>query len=174
MTTIGKQPATPAQASDDGAPSGATAATVQAFVARTRGVAVADAGRTLLVSGAAAAAGGVAARIAADLQRDLVRVPLSTVLSDDAVATAQRLDRVFADASARGAVLFFDEADALFGKRGDVQDSHDRYARIAADGLLQRIESHAGVTVLATRAKHDVDDPFTRRLRHVVQVDLSH
>ena len=148
-----------------------TLATVKAFVAQARPGAAKTAASTLLVVGGEAGAAHLAATIAADLQRDLVRVPLSTVVSTFIGETEKNLDRVFAEKGKGDAVLFFDEADALFGKRGDVKDSHDRHANAAVDALLQRIESHAGVAILSTRTKPSLDGPFLRRLRHIAYVD---
>ena len=113
----------------------------------------------------------MAATIAGDLQRELVHVPLSTTVSKTIGETEKNLDRVFDAAVKSGAVLFLDEADALFGKRTDVKDSHDRYANLTIDGLLQRIESHAGVAILATRKKHDLDGAFTRHLASITHVE---
>ena len=148
-----------------------TRATIEAFAAQAGPAAARGTARTMLVVGSEAAAAQVAATVAGHLKRELLRVPLSTVVSPDIGETGKHLDRVFAAASKSGAVLFFDEADALFGKRGDVKDSHDRYANAAADGLLQRIESHAGIAILATRKKQDLDGAFMRRLAPVAHVD---
>ena len=144
-----------------------TRATMKAFVAQAGQGAMPGTSKTLLVVGSEAAVAQVATTIAGDLRRELVRVPLSKYIGE----TEKHLDQVFAAASKSGAVLLFDEADALFGKRGDVHDSHDRYANGAADGLLQRIESHAGVALLATRNKKNLDSAFTRRLAHIVYLD---
>ena len=83
--------------------------------------------------------------------------------------TEKKLRRHFDAAEAGGAVLFFDEADALFGKRSEVKDSHDRYANIEIDYLLMRMESFSGVAILATNQKHALDPAFLRRLRFVVR-----
>jgi len=152
--------------------SSATLATVQAFVAQTRSTAAPSTAKTLLVVGGDAATAQVAATIAGDLKRDLVRVALSTIVSKYIGETEKNLDRVFAAAAKSDAILFFDEGDALFGKRSDVKDSHDRHANAAVDGFLRRIESRAGVAILATRAKQDLDGAFLRRLGHVACVDL--
>ena len=148
--------------------SSATLATVKSFVAAP------VAAKTLLVIGSDVASAQVAAAIAADLKRDVVRVALSTVVSKDIGETEKHLDRVFASAAKGDVVLFFDEGDALLGKRTDVKDSHDRHANVAADSLLQRIESHAGVAILATRTKGDLDEPFLRRLRATATIELPH
>jgi SpoVK/Ycf46/Vps4 family AAA+-type ATPase len=83
--------------------------------------------------------------------------------------TEKHLDAVFQDAQQSGAVLFFDEADALFGQRTETKDAHDRYANLDISYLLQRLESYAGLSILATNAKPDVDAAFLRRLRYIVE-----
>ena len=82
--------------------------------------------------------------------------------------TEKNLRRVFDAAEASGAILLFDEADALFGKRSDVRDSHDRYANIEVGYLLQRMESYRGLAILTTNMKQSLDTAFLRRLRFVV------
>ena len=82
--------------------------------------------------------------------------------------TEKNLRRVFDPAEDSGVILFFDEADALFGKRSEVKDSHDRYANIEINYLLQRIESYRGLAILATNLKSALDTAFQRRLRFVV------
>jgi hypothetical protein len=106
--------------------------------------------------------------IARRLGFDLVRVDLSQVVSKYIGETEKNLARIF-DAADRGAcVLLFDEADALFGKRSEVRDSHDRYANIEVGYLLQRIEAFRGLAVLTTNLKQSLDNAFLRRLRFVV------
>lgn len=150
--------------------SAATRAAVRSFVDEARSTTMPVAPRTVLAVGDAAAVAQVATTIAADLKRDLVRVPLSTVVSGSIGETERHLDQVFGSARKNGSVLLFDEADALFGKRSDVKDSHDRYANLAAD-LSTRLEAHPGVAILATQRKGNLDDAFTRRLRTVIHVD---
>ncbi len=99
---------------------------------------------------------------------DLYRVELSKVVGRYIGETAKNLDRVFAAAEKAGAVLFFDEADALFRKRTRVRDSHDRYANMAIDYLLIKLESYGGVAILATNLKSNIDDAFQRRLQIIV------
>jgi hypothetical protein len=111
----------------------------------------------------------MAAETLADrLELDLYRIDLSAVVSKYIGETEKNLRDVFDAAEAGGAILFFDEADALFGKRSDVKDSHDRYANIEIDYLLQRIEAFAGLAVLATNMKSALDPAFVRRLRFIV------
>jgi SpoVK/Ycf46/Vps4 family AAA+-type ATPase len=102
------------------------------------------------------------------LRLDLYRIDLSSVVSKYIGETEKNLRRVFDAAEDGGAILFFDEADALFGKRSEVKDSHDRYANIEISYLLQRMEDYRGLAVLATNAKSSVDTAFLRRIRFVV------
>jgi SpoVK/Ycf46/Vps4 family AAA+-type ATPase len=108
--------------------------------------------------------------LAGTIGRDLMRVDLGRVVSRFIGETEKNLDRLFATAAASGAVLFFDEADALFGKRSDVKDSHDRYANVEVGYLLQKIESYRGLVILASNARHNIDPAFVRRLRYVVDL----
>jgi SpoVK/Ycf46/Vps4 family AAA+-type ATPase len=106
--------------------------------------------------------------IAAELGLDLYAVDLSMVVSKYIGETEKNLARVFDAASDTDAVLFFDEADALFGKRSEVRDAHDRYANIEIAYLLQRMEQYDGLAVLATNLRHHLDEAFTRRLDVIV------
>ena len=110
--------------------------------------------------------------IAGDLDLDLYRIDLSGVVSKYIGETEKNLKRVFDGAEASGAVLFFDEADALFGKRTEVRDSHDRYANIEVSYLLQRMETYGGLAILATNLKSHLDAAFLRRLRYVIDFPL--
>jgi hypothetical protein len=103
--------------------------------------------------------------LARSLRLDLYRIDLSSVVNKYIGETEKNLRRVFDAAEEGGAILFFDEADALFGKRGEVKDSHDRYANIEINYLLQRMESYRGLAVLATNMKSAMDQAFLRRLR---------
>ena len=107
--------------------------------------------------------------IAAELRLDLMRIDLSAVVDKYIGETEKNLGRVFDAAEAGGSVLLFDEADALFGKRSEVKDSHDRHANIEVDYLLQRIDAYRGLAILTTNLKDNLDTAFTRRLRFVVQ-----
>lgn len=102
------------------------------------------------------------------LRLDLYRIDLSAVVSKYIGETEKNLREVFDAAEAGGAILLFDEADALFGKRSEVKDSHDRYANIEIDYLLQRMESYGGLAILATNMKSALDPAFVRRLRFIV------
>ena len=112
----------------------------------------------------------VAAALANELEVDLYRVDLSQVVSKYIGETEKNLARVFAAAEEAGAVLLFDEADALFGNRTDVKDAHDRYANIEVGYLVERLESFSGVAILATNTKSDIDPAFTRRIRYAVEL----
>ncbi|MES1245980.1 MAG: ATP-binding protein [Acidobacteriota bacterium] len=107
--------------------------------------------------------------LARELRLDLYRIDLSTVVSKYIGETEKNLRRVFDAADEGGAILLFDEADALFGKRSEVKDSHDRYANIEVSYLLQRMEAYRGLAILTTNLKDSLDQAFLRRLRFVVQ-----
>jgi SpoVK/Ycf46/Vps4 family AAA+-type ATPase len=102
--------------------------------------------------------------IAADLGLELYKVDLSTLVSKYIGETEKNLDRVFTAAREANAILFFDEADALFGKRSEVKDAHDRYANIEVGYLLQKMEEYDGIVILATNLRKNMDDAFVRRL----------
>ena len=106
--------------------------------------------------------------LARELHQGLYRVDLSLVVSKYIGETEKNLRRLFADADVANVILFFDEADALFGKRTEVKDAHDRYANVEIGYLLQQLESHRGLVIIATNRKGNLDDAFTRRLRFVV------
>ena len=110
--------------------------------------------------------------IAADLGLDLFRIDLSAIVSKYIGETEKNLERIFRAAHYSNAVLFFDEADALFGKRSEVKDAHDRYANVETAYLLQRIEQHEGVVILASNLSNNIDDAFRRRLHYVVDFPL--
>ena len=129
--------------------------------------------RGLGISALFAGASGTGKTMAAEalaraLDLDLYRIDLSGVVSKYIGETEKNLRRVFDAAETGGAVLLFDEADALFGKRAEVKDSHDRYANIEVSYLLQRMESYRGLAILTTNLKDSLDPAFLRRLRFVV------
>jgi len=131
-------------------------------VARTQGLKV-------LFAGESGTGKTMAAQVlAAELGLDLFRVDLATVVSKYIGETEKNLERIFTAADGSNAILFFDEADALFGKRSEVSDSHDRYANIEVAYLLQRMELYPGAVILATNFKRNIDDAFIRRLDFVV------
>jgi hypothetical protein len=106
--------------------------------------------------------------LANELRLDLYRIDLSAVVSKYIGETEKNLRRVFDAADEGGAILLFDEADALFGKRSEVKDSHDRYANIEVGYLLQRMETYRGLAILTTNMKNALDSAFLRRIRFVV------
>lgn len=106
--------------------------------------------------------------IANELHLNLYRIDLSAVVSKYIGETEKNLRRLFDAAEDGGAILFFDEADSLFGKRSEVKDSHDRYANIEINYLLQRMEAYRGLAILATNMKGALDPAFMRRLRFIV------
>ena len=103
---------------------------------------------------------------------DLWRIDLSAVVSKYIGETEKHLDRIFAQAHDGNAILFFDEADAIFGKRSEVKDAHDRYANIEVAYLLQRLESYEGVVILASNLARNIDMAFSRRLHFVIEFSL--
>lgn len=107
--------------------------------------------------------------VAADLELDLFRINLASVVSKYIGETAKNLDKIFARAARMNAVLLFDEADALFSKRTEVKDSHDRYANADTNYLLQLLEDYQGVALLATNKKNNIDPAFVRRIRYVFE-----
>jgi SpoVK/Ycf46/Vps4 family AAA+-type ATPase len=107
--------------------------------------------------------------IAGELGLDLYKIDLSTVISKYIGETEKNLSRIFDEAETSNSILFFDEADALFGKRSEVRDSHDRYANIEVGYLLQRMEEYEGIAILATNFRKNMDDAFVRRLHFTVE-----
>jgi hypothetical protein len=107
--------------------------------------------------------------LASELELDLYRIDLSQVVSKYIGETEKNLRRVFDAAEEGGAILLFDEADALFGKRSEVKDSHDRFANIEVGYLLQRMEAYRGLAILTTNFRSAVDSAFLRRIRFLVQ-----
>ncbi|MBX3030708.1 MAG: ATP-binding protein [Chloroflexi bacterium] len=106
--------------------------------------------------------------MAAELGLDLYVIDLSTVIDKYVGETEKNLDRIFSEADRVNGVLLFDEADAVFGKRSDVRDSHDRYANVEVAYLLQRMEQFDGVAILTTNLRSNLDEAFTRRLDALV------
>ena len=114
-------------------------------------------------------AAGVLAR---DLGLDMYKIDLSGVVSKYIGETEKNLSRIFEEASTANAILFFDEADALFGRRSEVKDAHDRYANIEISYLLQKMEEYDGVAILATNFSQNLDESFTRRMQFIVEFPL--
>jgi hypothetical protein len=130
----------------------------------TRGLGV-----SALFSGASGTGKTMAAEVlAGELSLDLYRIDLSQVMSKWVGETEKNLRRIFDAAEGAGAVLLFDEADALFGKRTEVKDSHDRFANVEVSYLLQRMDSHRGLAILTTNLREAIDPAFLRRLRFIV------
>ena len=126
-------------------------------------------GVTVLFSGDPGTGKTMAAEImAAELGLDLYKIDLSTIVSKYIGETEKNLERIFGEAQSSNAILFFDEADAIFGKRSEVKDAHDRYANIEISYLLQKMEMYDGVTILATNLRANLDEAFTRRLQFAV------
>jgi SpoVK/Ycf46/Vps4 family AAA+-type ATPase len=126
-------------------------------------------GVTALFAGPSGTGKTMAAEVlASELHLDLHRIDLAGVVNKYIGETEKNLRRVFDAAEAGGAILFFDEADALFGRRSEVRDSHDRFANIEIDYLLQRMESYSGLAVLATNRRTALDRAFLRRLRFLL------
>ncbi len=127
-------------------------------------------GLNILFSGASGTGKTMSAQvIARDLQLDLYKIDLSAVVSKYIGETEKNLSRIFAAAQTSGAILFFDEADALFGKRSEVKDAHDRYANVETAYLLQKMEEYEGIVMLATNLSQNLDDAFARRMHHTVE-----
>jgi len=127
-------------------------------------------GISVLFSGASGTGKTMAAEVLArELSLDLYRIDLSSVVSKYIGETEKNLKSVFDAAEKGGAIILFDEADALFGKRSEVKDSHDRYANIEISYLLQRMEEYGGLAILTTNMKSSIDPAFMRRIRFSVQ-----
>src|SRR4030095_12722278 len=110
--------------------------------------------------------------VAGSLGLDRYRIDLSAVVSKYVGETEKNLERIFRAADQGDAVLLFDEADALFGKRSEVRDAHDGYANVEVAYLLQRLESYAGLAVLTTNLRGNIDEAFIRRLDCVIEFPL--
>jgi SpoVK/Ycf46/Vps4 family AAA+-type ATPase len=127
-------------------------------------------GISALFSGASGTGKTMAAEVLAnELHLDLYRIDLSSVVSKYIGETEKNLRRVFDAAEESGSILLFDEADALFGKRSEVKDSHDRHANIEVSYLLQRVEAYRGLAILTSNLPEALDTAFLRRIRFVVQ-----
>ena len=126
-------------------------------------------GVTILFAGPPGTGKTMAAEVLAkELGLDLYKIDLSTVVSKYIGETEKNLEKIFHEAASSNAILFFDEADAIFGKRSEVKDAHDRYANIEISYLLQRMEAYDGVTILATNLRANLDEAFTRRLQFAI------
>ena len=110
--------------------------------------------------------------LAGDLKLEVYKIDLSAVVSKYIGETEKNLGRIFDEAESSNAILFFDEADALFGKRSEVKDAHDRYANIETSYLLQRMEEYQGLVMLATNLRKNIDEAFFRRMHFAVEFPL--
>ena len=110
--------------------------------------------------------------IANDAGLDLYKIDLSSVVSKYIGETEKNLKNIFKEAETSNAILFFDEADALFGKRSEVKDSHDRYANIEINYLLQKMEEYEGIVILATNLSSNIDEAFLRRMHFKIEFAL--
>jgi hypothetical protein len=127
-------------------------------------------GLTALFSGPSGTGKTMAAEVlATDLELELFKIDLSQVVSKYIGETEKNLERIFSEAESANGILLFDEADALFGKRSEVKDSHDRYANIEINYLLQRLEQFEGIVVLTTNMLKNLDPAFTRRIQYTVE-----
>ena len=106
--------------------------------------------------------------LAKEAGKELYRVDLSQVVSKYIGETEKNLDRIFEQASSRNWILFFDEADALLGKRSEVKDAHDKYANQLVSYLLQRIEEHQGLVIVASKGRNHIDQSFMRRMQSII------
>ncbi|MFO7997155.1 MAG: AAA family ATPase [Dehalococcoidia bacterium] len=127
-------------------------------------------GLNVLFAGPSGTGKTMAAEIMAnELGLDLYKIDLSAIVSKYIGETEKNLDRIFREAQTSNAILFFDEADALFGKRSEVRDSHDRYANIETAYLLQKMDEYEGMVILATNLRKNMDEAFARRMHFAVE-----
>ena len=127
-------------------------------------------GLNILFSGSSGAGKTMAAEIIGnEVELDIYKIDLSSVVSKYIGETEKILEKIFNEAETSNAILFFDEADALFGKRSETRDSHDRYANIEINYLLQKMEEHEGIVILATNFKNNIDDAFMRRMHFAIE-----
>ena len=130
-------------------------------------------GLNILFAGASGTGKTMSADImAGELGLDLYKIDLSGIVSKYIGETEKNLDRIFREANDSNSILFFDEADALFGKRSEVKDSHDRYANIEVSYLLQKMEEYQGIVILATNFRKNMDDAFVRRTHFVIDYPM--
>ena len=127
-------------------------------------------GLYILFSGPSGTGKTMAADIVArELELDLYKIDLSCVVSKYIGDTEKNISRIFLEAQTSNAIIFFDEADSLFGKRSEVKDSHDRYANIEINYLLQKMEEYEGIIILATNLKKHIDEAFLRRIHFIIE-----
>lgn len=131
-----------------------------------------DGYRVLFYGPAGTGKSTAASILAKEISTDIYRVDLAAMVSKYIGETEKNLDRLFDTAGQKGWILFFDEADALFGKRTEVKDSHERYANLDTNYLLQRIENYNGLVIVATNLKSNIDEAFTRRFQSIIHFPL--
>lgn len=130
-------------------------------------------GLNVLFSGPSGTGKTMAAEVLAwEVRLDLYKIDLSSIVSKYIGETEKNLNKIFKEAEMSNAILFFDEADALFGKRSEVKDAHDRYANIETAYLLQKMEEHEGTVILASNFRKNMDDAFLRRLHFTVEFQV--
>jgi AAA+ superfamily predicted ATPase len=127
-------------------------------------------GLNILFAGVSGTGKTMAAEVIAnELKIDLYKIDLSSIVSKYIGETEKNLDRIFREGQISNAILFFDEADALFGKRSEVKDSHDRYANIEVAYLLQKMDEYEGIVILATNLRKNMDEAFARRMHYTLE-----
>jgi AAA+ superfamily predicted ATPase len=127
-------------------------------------------GLNILFSGESGTGKTMAAQVIAnELRMEIFKIDLSLLISKYIGETEKNINRVFQEAKTSNALIFFDEADAIFGKRSEIKDAHDRYANIEVSYLLQKLEEHNEIVILASNLKHNIDDAFIRRMHFVVE-----
>ncbi|MDQ2805619.1 MAG: AAA family ATPase [Chloroflexota bacterium] len=130
-------------------------------------------GVNVLFAGAPGTGKTMAAEVlATDLGLDLYKIDLSALVSKYIGETEKNLEKIFREGHTSNAILFFDEADSIFGKRSEVKDSHDRYANMEISYLLQRMEEYDGIVILATNLRKNMDEAFVRRMRGAIEFPL--
>jgi SpoVK/Ycf46/Vps4 family AAA+-type ATPase len=130
-------------------------------------------GLNILFAGPSGTGKTMAAEIIShELGLDLYKIDLSAIVSKYIGETEKNLDRIFQEGQTSNAILFFDEADALFGKRSEVRDSHDRYANIEISYLLQKMDEYDGIVILATNLRKNIDEGFSRRLHFALEFPI--
>ena len=130
-------------------------------------------GVNVLFAGAPGTGKTMAAEVlATDLGLDLYKIDLSALVSKYIGETEKNLEKIFREGHTSNAILFFDEADSIFGKRSEVKDSHDRYANMEISYLLQRMEEYDGIVILATNLRKNMDEAFVRRMRGAIEFPM--
>ena len=127
-------------------------------------------GLNILFTGESGTGKTMAAQIIAnELEMEIYKIDLSILVSKYIGETEKNINRIFHEAQTSNAIIFFDEADAIFGKRTEIKDAHDRYANVEVSYLLQKLEDHDEIVILASNLKHNIDDAFIRRMHFIVE-----